>query len=190
VVNTLQTSNLIVPAGTARMGTTEYNVFMNSSPPQLADFEQLPMRISGGVPTLLGEVARVRDAFADQTNIVHVDGHRATYLAILRHEREAVVAQLDAQESGLLRQIASDERAALASWQAAAAALQSTREVLSWASEGLHLAQLAWNAGASTNLEVVDAERRARDAATAVIQAEDALRQSWLETLVARGVLP
>ena len=45
-------------------------------------------------------------------------------------------------------------------------------------------------AGATTNLDVVDAERRARDAATAVVGAEDAVRQAWLETLVARGVLP
>ena len=108
----------------------------------------------------------------------------------LRHEREAAVAQLDAQRAGLARQIAAEERAALAAWQAGDAALHATREVLRWANEGLTLAQMAWKAGATTNLDVVDAERRARDAATAVVGAEDAVRQAWLETLVARGVLP
>ncbi len=107
-----------------------------------------------------------------------------------RHEREAAVAQLDAQKAGLLRQIAADERAALAAWHAAEAALQANKEVANWANEGLRLAQLAWQAGATTNLEVVDAERRARDAATAVVFAEDAVRQAWLEALVARGELP
>ena len=107
-----------------------------------------------------------------------------------RHERESAVAQLDVQKAGLLRQIAADERAALAAWHAAEASLQATKDVLNWANEGLRLAQLAWQAGATTNLDVVDAERRARDAATAVVVAEDAVRQSWLEALVARGELP
>ena len=108
----------------------------------------------------------------------------------LKHEREAQVAQLDAQRAGLVRQIAADARAAVAAWQAAEAALGATKDVLRWAQEGLTLAQTAWKAGATTNLDVVDAERRARDAATAVVVAEDALRQAWLEALVARGVLP
>ncbi len=101
VVNALQSSNLIVPAGTARMGTTEYNVFMNSSPPQLADFEKIPMRIAGGAPTLLGDVAKVHDGFADQTNIVHVDGRRATYLTILRKADASTLAVVDAARAML-----------------------------------------------------------------------------------------
>ncbi len=101
VVNALQSSNLIVPAGTARMGGTEYNVFMNSSPPQLTDFERIPVRITGSAPTLLGDVAKVRDAFADQTNIVHVDGKRATYLAILRKADASTLAVVDAARAML-----------------------------------------------------------------------------------------
>ncbi len=96
VVNALQTSNLIVPAGTSRMGATEYNVFMNSSPPQLTDLERIPLRIQNGAPILLGDVAKVRDAFADQTNIVHVDGRRATYLSILRKADASTLAVVDA----------------------------------------------------------------------------------------------
>ena len=107
-----------------------------------------------------------------------------------RAERQAAVAQLDAQKAGLARQIAADERAAQAAWRAAAEALLATKQVLGWADEGLRLAQMAWGAGVSTNLEVVDAERRARDAATAVVLAEDAVRQAWLEAMLARGVLP
>jgi outer membrane protein TolC len=108
----------------------------------------------------------------------------------LRREREAALLRLDAQRAGLARQIASDERAALAAWQAAEAALQATRELLRSATEGLNLAQMAWKVGVVTNLDVVDAERRERDAATAVVVAEDTVRQAWLETLVARGQLP
>ena len=37
------------------------------------------------MPVLIGDVAKVSDCFAVQTNIVHVNGKRATYLTILKH---------------------------------------------------------------------------------------------------------
>jgi multidrug efflux pump subunit AcrB len=96
VVSALQSSNVILPAGTARMGLTEYNVTMNSSPSFVEDFERIPLKVVGQRPVLLGDVARVHDSFADQTNIVHVDGKRATYLAILKHSDASTLAVVDA----------------------------------------------------------------------------------------------
>jgi outer membrane protein TolC len=52
------------------------------------------------------------------------------------------------------------------------------------------MANLAYEAGAVTNIEVIDAERRARDAATAVVVAEDDARQARLELLAASGRFP
>jgi len=49
---------------------------------------------------------------------------------------------------------------------------------------------MAYKAGASTNLEVIDAERQARDADTAVAVAEDSLRQARLDLLIASGRFP
>ncbi len=108
----------------------------------------------------------------------------------LEQERQAIAEQLQVQKTGLERQIAADARAARGAWMAATSALQAARDALGWAQEGLNLAQIAWRAGASTNLEVVDAERRTRDAATAVVVAEDAVRQAWLDASVAGGGLP
>ncbi len=85
VVNTLQTSNLLIPSGTARIGSFDYNVLMNSSPATVDEFNRMPLRIQGNVPVTLGDVARVEDGFTVQSNIVHVDGRRATYLTILKH---------------------------------------------------------------------------------------------------------
>jgi multidrug efflux pump subunit AcrB len=84
VVAALQSSNIILPAGTARIGSLEYNVAMNSSPSAVAEFEKIPIKVVGGRPVTIGGVARVSDGFADQTNVVRVDGRRATYLNILR----------------------------------------------------------------------------------------------------------
>jgi multidrug efflux pump subunit AcrB len=84
ISNTLQASNIIEPAGIARIGKIEYNVLTNSSPKSLEDFKQFPVKIINGRPIRLGEVAKVEDSHADQTNIVRVNGKRATYLSILK----------------------------------------------------------------------------------------------------------
>jgi multidrug efflux pump subunit AcrB len=96
VVNALNSENVILPAGTARIGSREYNVLMNSSPAEVAEFANIPVKIVDGAPVLLGDVARVSDAFADQTNVVRVNGRRATYLAILKHADASTLAVVDA----------------------------------------------------------------------------------------------
>jgi multidrug efflux pump subunit AcrB len=84
VSNTLLASNIIEPAGVARIGKLEYNVLTNSTPKSLEDFKQFPVKIINGRPVRLGEVSKVEDSHADQTNIVRVNGKRATYLSILK----------------------------------------------------------------------------------------------------------
>jgi multidrug efflux pump subunit AcrB len=96
VVNALQSSNVIIPAGTARIGEREYNVIMNSSPSVVEQFNAIPIKVVGGAPVLIGDVGRVSDGFADQTNIVHVNGKRATYMAILKHSDASTLAVVDA----------------------------------------------------------------------------------------------
>ena len=96
VVNALASSNVILPAGSARIGDREYNVVMNSSPSAVEQFNKIPVKVVGGQPVLIGDVAHVADAFADQNNIVHVDGKRATYLAILKHADASTLAVVQA----------------------------------------------------------------------------------------------
>jgi multidrug efflux pump subunit AcrB len=95
VVNALNSENVILPAGTARIGSREYNVLMNSSPAEVAEFANIPVKIVDGAPVLLGDVARISDAFADQTNVVRVNGRRAAYLAILKHADASTLAVVD-----------------------------------------------------------------------------------------------
>ena len=63
-------------------------------------------------------------------------------------------------------------------------------EALSLLKQAFDLANLAYRNGATTNLEVVDAERRARDADTVAVVAEDASRQARLDLLAASGRFP
>ncbi len=74
MVAALQSSNSIIPAGTARIGNTEYNVALNSSPKLLDQFRNIPVKIVNGATVYLGDVATVSDSFAEQNNIVRVKG--------------------------------------------------------------------------------------------------------------------
>ena len=108
VVSALQSSNVIIPAGTARIGTLEYNVTLNSSPTLIEQFNAIPVRVQNNVTVYLGDVARVSDSFAEQINIVRVNGRRATYLAILKHADASTLAVVDATRAALpgIRQVA------------------------------------------------------------------------------------
>src|SRR5258706_16377500 len=67
-LNALQNSNVIVPAGTARIGAHEYNVSLNSSPDAVDEFKNIPIRVVNGIPLLLGDVGRGKDSYAVQNN--------------------------------------------------------------------------------------------------------------------------
>ncbi|MEZ5289048.1 MAG: multidrug efflux RND transporter permease subunit [Vicinamibacterales bacterium] len=108
----------------------------------------------------------------------------------LRRQREA-----DLRESELaVEQLALQARAEVRTAQAAVAfqerALASAREAAAHANEVLQITIVAFDAGASTNIEVIDAQRSARDLETAVAQAEDRVRQARLDLLVALGRFP
>src|SRR5579864_1685192 len=96
VVSTLQASNVIEPAGSARIGKTDYNILTNSSPSLVSQFNDIPIKVVGSAPVLLGDVAKVSDSFAVQNNIVHINGSRAAYLAILKHSDASTLAVVDA----------------------------------------------------------------------------------------------
>src|ERR1700704_2190781 len=101
VVNALQSSNVIVPAGTARIGDREYNVQLNSSPTSVERFNDLPIGVFNGTPVKIGDVARVSDSYAVQGNVVHVNGKRASYLAILKHADASTLAVVEAAREAL-----------------------------------------------------------------------------------------
>lgn len=106
------------------------------------------------------------------------------------HERKALADEATVALEGALRQAQSDVRAAFETLRRADDSLKSAREAARLSEEALELANLAYRAGATTNLEVVDAERRTRDAETAAVIAEDSARQARLDLLAAAGRFP
>jgi outer membrane protein TolC len=108
----------------------------------------------------------------------------------LADEREALEAQARTRVEGALRQARSEVRIAFDAMLRADESLASAREAARLAEESLELAQTAYKAGATSNIEVVDAERRAHDAETAAAIAEDDARQARLDLLAASGRFP
>jgi CzcA family heavy metal efflux pump len=84
VSTAIASQNLIIPAGTAKIGDTEYNVRLNSSPDVVAAFNDIPVKTVNGVPVYVKNVAHVRDGYAIQTNIVRRDGRRAVLMTVLK----------------------------------------------------------------------------------------------------------
>jgi outer membrane protein TolC len=107
-----------------------------------------------------------------------------------RAEREVLLKESQIAFEGLVRQANSDERTAEnavarseRAWAAAKMAAQQAHEVVD-------IVNVSFRVGASTNIEVIDAQRAARDADTAAAVAEDQVRQSRLALLVALGRFP
>jgi outer membrane protein TolC len=106
------------------------------------------------------------------------------------HEREALLSQARINLDTTLRQANSDVRAAIDNVERTAAAVERQRNSARLAEDAMRLADIAYHAGASTNLELIDAQRRARDAETLAVIAEDNQRQAAIDLLSASGRFP
>ena len=82
VVNAMGIQNIILPAGTVKMGDFEYQVETNSSARTIQALNDLPIRSVNGATTYVHDVANVRDGYPPQTNIVRVDGQRSALLSV------------------------------------------------------------------------------------------------------------
>jgi multidrug efflux pump subunit AcrB len=82
VVNAISAQNLILPAGTSKIGPFEYQVDLNGAPKTIAELNDLPIKTIGTNTIYIRDVAWVRDGFPPQTNIVRVNGQRASLLTI------------------------------------------------------------------------------------------------------------
>jgi multidrug efflux pump subunit AcrB len=95
VVNAISAQNLILPSGTAKIGTLEYDVAMNGSPLQVDDLNNVPVKVQNGAIIYLRDVAHVRDGFSPQTNIVRQNGVRSTLLSIIKNGDRSTLKIVD-----------------------------------------------------------------------------------------------
>ena len=107
VSNALNLQNLILPAGTAKMAETEYQIKVNSSPVVLDELNNLPIKTVNGATIYIKDVAQVRDGFTVQSNLVRTDGARGVMLSITRTGKASTLAVVDAVKAALPRILAT-----------------------------------------------------------------------------------
>ncbi len=84
IINALGNQNVVQPGGTAKIGSDEYDILVNSSPQTLQGLANLPVKKVGNTIIYLRDVATVADGSIPQTNIVRQDGQRAVLLVVLK----------------------------------------------------------------------------------------------------------
>ncbi len=95
VTTAISAQNLILPAGSAKLGNREYSVRLNSSPEAIDALNNLPIKQVNGTVIYIRDVAQVHDGFAVQTNIVRQDGRRSSLLTILKNGSASTLDVVD-----------------------------------------------------------------------------------------------
>ena len=84
VVNAVNDSNLILPAGDVKVGPTDYYVYSNSLVKDMAELNKLPIKTAGKSWVTISDVGKAEDASQLQYNIVRVNGQRSSYISIMK----------------------------------------------------------------------------------------------------------
>ncbi|MGC2456923.1 MAG: efflux RND transporter permease subunit [Gallionellaceae bacterium] len=95
VAAAILSQNLILPAGTEKIGKFEYNVMLNASPDVLDELNDLPVKSVNGTTILLRDVAHVRDGFSPQQNMVRVNGQHSVLTTIQKNGEASTLDIID-----------------------------------------------------------------------------------------------
>jgi multidrug efflux pump subunit AcrB len=107
VSNAINLQNLILPAGTAKLANTEYQVRVNSSPTILNELNNLPIKNVNGAMVYVKDVAQVHDGYTVQNNIVRTNGSRGVLITITRNGQASTLSIVNAVKAALPRILAN-----------------------------------------------------------------------------------
>jgi multidrug efflux pump subunit AcrB len=103
IVNAVNTQNLTLPSGTAKIGNTQYAVRTNATPATIDDLNMMPVKFANGATIFLKDVAQVRDGALVQQNIVRQDGKRSVLLSVIKNGNASTLQVVD----GVKKELAS-----------------------------------------------------------------------------------
>ncbi|MFH1267419.1 MAG: efflux RND transporter permease subunit [Planctomycetota bacterium] len=105
VVAALRKSNLVLAAGSVKLGGTEYQVHPVNTLPDTEAIEAVPIAVRDGKPIFIRDVGFAKDDAALQYNIVRVNGKRSVYCPLLREPGENTIAVVDRIREGMRDEI-------------------------------------------------------------------------------------
>jgi multidrug efflux pump subunit AcrB len=101
VTAAITSQNLILPAGTQKIGDLEYYIGINASPEKVEELNDLPVSASNGTVVFVRDVAHVRDGSPPQTNIARMEGRRAALMSILKIGKTSTLDVINAIKAKL-----------------------------------------------------------------------------------------
>ena len=103
VTNAIAAQDLILPAGTQKIGSLEYYIGVNASPTTVEELNALPITARNGTVVYIRDVAHVRDGAPPQTNIARLGGHRAALMTVLKNGTSSTLDVINAIKTRLPR---------------------------------------------------------------------------------------
>jgi multidrug efflux pump subunit AcrB len=101
IVNAVNTQNLTLPSGTAKIGDIQYTVRTNATPATINDLNLMPVKFTNGATILLKDVAQVRDGSLVQQNIVRENGHRSVLLSVIKNGNASTLTVVNGVKQAL-----------------------------------------------------------------------------------------
>jgi outer membrane protein TolC len=153
--------------------------------------EYLPTLTASFTPTYLTPSTLFTPSWSTRTLLgLDVNLWDSGLRAARKAERAADLTHVQREGEQTRRQAASEIRTATESVQSAERAASSARAAADQARQVVDITTVAFRAGATTNIEVIDAQRESRDASNAAAIADDTLRRARLDLLVSTGRFP
>jgi len=103
VQRAIMKQNVLIPAGNAKMGDLDFQIFTNALPETVAELNNTPIKMVDGAPVLMRDVGEVRDAGQIQSNVVRINGARQVYIPIYRQPGANTIEIVDAIKERLSR---------------------------------------------------------------------------------------
>jgi hydrophobic/amphiphilic exporter-1 (mainly G- bacteria), HAE1 family len=94
VVKAINGANLILPAGDAKIGNRDYQIYTNSQIPDVHQIDAVPLKTTRDGIVTVGDIGSASDAAQVQTNLVRIDGESSVYVPIMKESGEANTIQV------------------------------------------------------------------------------------------------
>ena len=101
VVNAVNTQNLTLPSGTAKIDDKQYVVRTNATPATIDDLNNIPIKVANGATVFVKDVGQVHDGWLVQQNIVREDGRRSVLLSIIKNGNASTLQVVNAVHEAL-----------------------------------------------------------------------------------------
>lgn len=105
VVDAVNNSNLILPAGDVKIGSSDYYVYSNSLVQNVQDLDSVPIKTVGTRWVSVGDIGEAKDASQLQYNIVRIDGQKSAEIPIMKSGGDSNTIQVVADLRELVKRL-------------------------------------------------------------------------------------